>query len=84
MQTMFVLDHEAAKNELSRSLQTAIQAIQRLPRDAPTEMEELVARDFKELINQSRLTYQWLVEVRTRIDLMTKNLNTKGVTGFEK
>ncbi len=84
MQTAFALDHIAAKGELARTLQTTIQAVQRLPRNAPPEMDELVAPQFKELARQANIAYEWLLEVRTRIAAMTDNLNKSRVTGYER
>jgi hypothetical protein len=83
LQAAFVLDHEVAKNELSRTLQTVIDAVQRLPKNAPPEMDDLVEPQITALMKQSVLAWQWSTKVNSRISEMTANLNTRGTAEYE-
>jgi hypothetical protein len=83
MRMAFLLDNEAARGELTRSLQTAADAIRKLP-DTPSEqLMDLVTPQFDELRKQSNAVYGWLFQVTERMKSMSNNLRTKGITGFE-
>jgi hypothetical protein len=84
LQEAFALDHVAAKNEVSRALQSVVEAAQRLPRNSPPEMDDLLSPQFKELSKQSALLYQWLLEFRRRTSEMIENLNSRGVATYAK
>ena len=67
MRTEFALDHEAAKGELTRTLQVTIDAVNRLPDNPSRETALLVAPQFTELAKQSDIAYQWLLLMRGRM-----------------
>jgi hypothetical protein len=82
MKMAFRLDMEAAKGELSRSLQIAIEALERLPENPSETTRDLVKPQFNEAYRQAEIVYQWWVEAKNRIASMKTNLKTKGVTGY--
>jgi hypothetical protein len=84
LRAALALDHEAAKGELTRSLQVAIDAVERLPDNPSQKTMELVAPQFAEAYKQAELLYNWLSEARARISGMRDNLRTRGRTGYEK
>jgi hypothetical protein len=84
LRAALALDHEAARGELTRSLQVAIDAVERLPDNPTPKTMELVAPQLAEAYKQGELLSNWLSEARSRISAMRENLRTKGRTGYEK
>jgi hypothetical protein len=84
MRAAFALDDEAAKGELTRSFQPAIDAIGKLPPNPPEETLQLVSPQFAELLKQANVAYQWYIKLHDRIPQMMQSLRTNGVTGYEK
>jgi hypothetical protein len=78
------LDSEAAKGELTRALDVAIDALGMLPDHPELRTIGLVAPQFAEVNKQYNLVHQWTETAKSRTEEMTKNLRTKGVTGFEQ
>ncbi|MEH2542828.1 hypothetical protein [Bradyrhizobium sp. AZCC 1699] len=78
------LDEEAARGEVIRALDVAIASVKLIPPNAPLETYKLVERDFKAVANLfNPAVYKWIGTARTRIDEMSKNLRSTGITGFE-
>jgi hypothetical protein len=84
LQSALALDHPTAKNETANALQACIEAMGKLPQNYPPAMDDLLEPQFKELIKQSGLLYQWEVEARRRITEMQENLKSKGVADYAK
>jgi hypothetical protein len=84
MRTAFLLDDEAAKGELTRSLQTLIEAVQRLPDNPSEKTKELIVPQIQETSRRSNIVYNWIVRIKNRVASIRTNLRTQGVTGFEK
>jgi hypothetical protein len=83
LEWVFALDHPAAKNELSRALQTVVEAIQRLPPNAPPALDDLLEPQFKELIKQSNLGWDWVTRANQRLNKMTEDVNTRGIVEYK-
>jgi hypothetical protein len=63
----------------------AIEAVKRLPPNSSRETNKLVEPQLKDVEAQIQPhVYTWLGTARQRIETMTNNLRTKGVTGYEK
>jgi hypothetical protein len=84
MRFALALDNEAAKGELTRALDVAIDALGMLPDHPEQRTIGLVAPQFGEVNKQYNIVYQWTEAAKIRTDEMTKNLRTKGVTGYEQ
>jgi hypothetical protein len=84
LQTAFALEIPAAKNELSKSLDDAINTVKKYPKNAPPDMDDLLEPRFRELIKQSNLAWNWWSEARQRIREMTANLKDRGVAEFSR
>lgn len=84
LQSALALDYPAAQNELDKSLLDCITALGKLPPNSPPEMDDLVEPQFKELIKQSEIAYEWELEAKRRIAEMQNNLKTKGVAEYAK
>jgi hypothetical protein len=84
LQAAFALEIPAAKNELSRALEDAIDTVKKYPKNAPPDMDDLMEPRFKELIKQSNLAWNWWAEARQRITEMTANLKSKGTAEYAK
>lgn len=78
----FMLDHEAARGELTRSLQTAAETIKKLPDTPSDQLLDLVTPQFDEFRKQSGALYAWIYQSNERIKSMSDNLRTKGITGY--
>jgi hypothetical protein len=83
MRAAFVLDHEAARGELARSLQIAMDAVERLPENPSESTRGLIKPQFEEADRQAVIVWNWAIAARNRIASMKTNLKTQGVTGLE-
>lgn len=77
------LDHEAARGEIGRTLKIAIDSLEKLPENPSEVTKDLVKTQFLEAYRQGEIAYNWVTIARERISMMTQNLRTKGVTGYE-
>lgn len=84
MRIVFLLNNEAVKGELNRSLLAYAEDIERLPNQPSQETLELIRPRFEETRRQSNIVYNWVVQVRNRIASVTTNLQTQGVLGIEE
>jgi len=84
MRIAFVLNHEAVKGELNRSLLAYAEDIERLPNQPSQETLELIRPRFEETRRQSNIVYNWAIQVRNRVASVTTNLQTQGVIGFDE
>lgn len=85
MRFALALDEEAAKGEVTRKLDTAIDAVKRLPPDSTPETDKLVEPQLKAVANEIQPNvYSWLGKARRRIEDMTKSLRQTGTLGLVK
>jgi hypothetical protein len=83
MRIAFVLDNEAAKGELARALQVAIDAVEKLPENPSETTRELIRPQFVEADRQAVIVWNWASKVKRRILAMEAALKTKGVIELE-
>jgi hypothetical protein len=62
-----------------KALQAVVEAIQRLPPNAPPLLEP----QLKELIKQCNLGWDWVTKANQRLNKMTEDVNTRGVVEFK-
>src|SRR5258708_27069405 len=84
MRMAFVLDNEAAKGELARSLQVAMDAVEKLPDNPSKSTRALIKPQFDEADRQAVIVWNWAMAARNGVASMKTNLKTRGITGFEK
>jgi hypothetical protein len=85
MRYALALDEEAAKGEVVRKLDIAIEAIKLLPQNSTPQTNKLVEPQLKDVRSQIQpAVYRWIGTARTRIANMTNDLRTKGVIAYEK
>lgn len=84
MRVIFLLNNEAVKGELNRSLLAFAEDVERLPNQPSQETLELIRPRYEETRRQSNILYNWVVQVRNRIASVTTNLQTQGVLGVEE
>jgi hypothetical protein len=84
LEAAFALDHPAAKNDLSRALQSVIEGIKRLPPNSPPETDDLVEPQFRELNKQATLAWEWDTISTRRIQQMLESLNSRGIIAYDK
>jgi hypothetical protein len=86
MRIALALDQEAAKGELTRSLQSLIEKIELFP-DDPDKIDVravgLVLPYYEKAKEHTQSFWNWLTLAQERTRAMQKNLREKGVTGFE-
>lgn len=83
LRSALLMNHEALKGEVGRSLQTATIDLEKLPENPSETTIELVAPQFKTAYQQAEFLYQWAVHAQQRVNQIRENLRTRGVTGFE-
>lgn len=85
MRFALALEEEAAKGEVTRKLDTAIDAVKRLPQNSTPEMDKLVEPQLKAVASEIQPNvYRWLGKARGRIDEMTKSLRQTGTLRLVK
>jgi hypothetical protein len=84
LEAAFALDHRAAKNDVSRALQAVIEAIKRLPPNSPPEADDLLEPQFRELLKQSNIGWEWVSLSNKRIQQMLENINSRGIVAYDK
>jgi hypothetical protein len=86
MRIALALDQEAAKGELTRSLQSLIEKIELFP-DDPDKIDVravgLVLPYYGKAKEHTQSFWNWLTLAQERTRAMQKNLREKGETGFE-